>query len=424
MRFRNISEAEAALARYIPAVKEITGKDITLERMTPLMEALGNPQDKLRIIHVAGTSGKTSTSYYIAGLLMGGGRKVGLTVSPHIDSITERVQTNLVPLGEEIFCDELGEFIDVIEGVEPQPTYFELLIAYAYWYFAKVGVDYAVIETGLGGLYDATNIARRAEKVCVITDIGHDHTQLLGDTLEKIAAQKAGIIHKSDQVFMYRQAQEITKVFEERTQSVGASLTLLEQVGLVARYESPKLEKLVSYQQRNWLLARQVCEFVARRDGFRIRTEDEESSLKIHVPGRMDVRKLDDETVVLDGAHNEQKMTAFVEGFKQKFPGEKVAVLLSLKRGKEYRSVLPLLLPICERLIITTFDAVQDLPIPSMDAVTLAEAATEAGLGDVKTITDSREAYEELLRSPQKILVVTGSFFLVALARRYMMEGK
>jgi dihydrofolate synthase / folylpolyglutamate synthase len=422
--FRNLIEAEAELAKYVPAVREVTGKDITLERITPLMEALDNPQDKLRVIHVAGTSGKTSTAYYIAALLQGDGRKIGLTVSPHIDVITERVQINLQPLGEQTFCNELAEFMEIIKDVQLRPTYFELLIAFMYWYFVKVGVDYAVVETGFGGLHDGTNVAQSPDKICAITDIGYDHTHILGDTLAKISAQKAGIIHTGNEVFMYRQSGEVTDVFKEQAKAVGAELILLKQDELARQYVVSDLEDLPAYQQRNWLLARKTCEFVANTDEFSISQHTEKESLRIQVPGRMDAWFVHGKTIVMDGAHNEQKMAAFVSSFRQKYPGQKAAILLSLKKGKEHQAVLPLLRPITNKLILTTFAAVQDLPTSSMDVHVLAEAAKARGFDNVQAIPDSHAAYSALLQEPDKLLVVTGSFYLLSLMRKYMMEGR
>ncbi len=195
MNIRSIQEAEAALLPYVPLVAELTGKDTTLDRIVPLMKLLGDPQDKLKIIHLAGTSGKTSTAYYMSALLQATGKKVGLTVSPHIDTIAERVQIDGLPLPETEFCRELGIFLDIVEFAEAPPSYFELLYAFALWVFERQQVDYAVVETGMGGLYDATNVASRPDKVCVITDIGFDHTHILGKTLPEIAAQKVGIVH-------------------------------------------------------------------------------------------------------------------------------------------------------------------------------------------------------------------------------------
>lgn len=424
MIIRNIQEAETLLATYIPAVKEFTGQDITLERIQHMMELLDNPQDKLKIIHVAGTSGKTSTSYYLARLLQRDGAKVGLTVSPHIRTITERLQVNMHPITEQQFCDALAEFLELIKTATPQPSYFELLIAFAYWYFAKIEVDYAVIETGFGGLHDATNIAQDASKICVITDIGIDHTKFLGTTLPAISEQKAGIIHKRNQVFMYEQAPEITAVFRSRAAKQNAILSVLSQDELAKAYGTDsEFTDLPTFQQRNWLLARYVAWFVAERDGWQLTEESMKQSLKLRIPGRMDVHIHGDKTIILDGAHNEQKMGTFVTSFRQRYPHVKPTLLLSLKADREYQDVLPLLLPISDELIVTSFDAMQDLPIPSMDPTQLADAAKKLGFQKVSVVKDSMQAYEKLLTSANNILVVTGSFYLVSLINKYLEES-
>ena len=195
MTIRNLSEANAALLPYVSQTPRMTGDDLKLERVMKLMDVLGNPQDKLPVIHIAGTSGKTSTGYYMAALLKAGGKKAGLTISPHIDSVNERVQIGGSPLPEAEFCSELGNFLEIIRGAGQSPSYFELLYAFALWVFVRRGVDYAVVETGLGGLLDATNVTGRADKVCIITDIGFDHEYVLGSGLAQIAAQKIGIVH-------------------------------------------------------------------------------------------------------------------------------------------------------------------------------------------------------------------------------------
>lgn len=142
-QIRNLQEIEAELAKYVPLVKETAAKNITLDRMRPLMTAVGNPQKRLKIIHIAGTSGKTSTAYYISSLLTAAGKKTGLTVSPHVDSVLERVQIDTKILTEKEFASALSEFMTLVENSKLQPTYFELLVAFAYWYFEKTGVDYA-----------------------------------------------------------------------------------------------------------------------------------------------------------------------------------------------------------------------------------------------------------------------------------------
>ena len=183
-KIRTIKDAEKALFPYIPLVAQLTGKDTTLERVKPLASLAGHPENQLKVIHIAGTSGKTSTAYYMAALLRAAGKNVGLTVSPHIDSITERVQINGRPLPDEQFCSELEQFLKIVKTAPQAPSFFELLYVFSLWVFARAKVDYAVVETGMGGLFDATNIVTRPDKICIITDIGLDHTHILGDTVE------------------------------------------------------------------------------------------------------------------------------------------------------------------------------------------------------------------------------------------------
>jgi dihydrofolate synthase/folylpolyglutamate synthase len=418
-QIRNITEAEQALAEYMPQVRELLGKDITLVRMEPLLTSLGNPQAKLKIIHVAGTSGKTSTSYYVASLLKVAGKKAGLTVSPHLDSVTERVQINLDPLAEDVFCQSLGEFLELIKNVDPRPTYFELVIAFVYWYFAKAQVDYAVIETGLGGTFDATNMAKNSNKVCVITDIGIDHTHVLGNSLPEIAGQKAGIIQAQNQVFMHDQSPAVMEVFHTKANKEKAILNVLSNLDNESREaENPSFSALPEYQQRNWLLAKRVYDYLAQRDALPTLNNDQQTaSMAVQVPGRMDVRGVNDKTIVMDGAHNEQKMTAFVSSFKKLYPNQKAAILLSLKEGKEHEAVLPIIKPICSSLIITTFLTAQDLPAVSIHPDILAAAAQKYGFNNVSVDAYYKTAYQQLLATDEPLAIITGSFYLLSTLR-------
>ena len=191
-KLRSFNDIDTVLKDFIPPMRSFRSV-YTLDTMRALMLALGNPQNSYKTIHVAGTSGKTSTSYYIAALLGQTGKKIGLSVSPHVDNVNERVQIDLVPLDEHEYCQQFSTFLQIINKLRIKPTYFELLIAFAFWQFAQEKVDYAVIEVGLGGLLDGTNVIERSDKVCVIADIGLDHVAVLGNSLAGIAAQKAGI---------------------------------------------------------------------------------------------------------------------------------------------------------------------------------------------------------------------------------------
>lgn len=400
-------DVERALAPYMSIVGK---KDTTVQRMQPLMERLGRPEKKLRVIHIAGTSGKTSTAYYIADMLKTTGKRVGLTVSPHVQTMNERVQIDLEPLPEALFCKEMETFLGLIDGVDPQPTYFEVLAAFAYWYFAKSEVDYAVIETGVGGLYDASNVAHREDKICVITDIGLDHMQLLGESIAEIAAQKAGIIHTKNQVFMHEQSSEVMHVFQDKAKHVGAILNTLsinDKKGSVFKTRN----KLPLYQQRNWQLACSVANYIATHDHFNIPANYDPTT--VWIPGRMQVLQEKGKTIVLDGAHNAQKMEAFVKSFQDKYGTIKVPILIALKNGKEYETVLPLLKPICSVLIVTTFKVPSSAPLSPVDPEMLGVSARKIGFEEVIVVTEPHKAYEQLLHLQYEVVIVTGSFYLL-----------
>jgi len=309
MKISSISQAEDVLQKYVPNVKSYNGDDMSLDRMWPLLEAVGNPHEKLRAIHLAGTSGKTSTAYYIAALLGTSGKKIGLTVSPHVDSITERVQINGKPITDKAFCEDFGKFIDLIKEVSINPSYFELMIVFVLWEFEKQGVDYAVIETGLGGLFDSTNVLTAPNKVCVITDIGIDHTNILGSTLSEITEQKAGIIHDDNAVYMYQQSAEIMGQIHQRLKQKHAKLQIIDNQIKPQFAKNLQFGILPKFQRRNWSLAQVVAEAIAKRDKFTITSEI--NPLTVVVPGRMEHSSLpDDSILIMDGSHNKQKMTA------------------------------------------------------------------------------------------------------------------
>jgi len=417
VKINNLKEAEAALAAYAPPIASIKRKDITLKRMQPFMPLIDNPQDKLRVIHVAGTSGKTSTAYYLAALLTAAGKKTGLAVSPHIDTITERIQVNSSNISEAEFCAELGVFLELAQAADPRPSYFELFHAFTLWVMKRQQVDYVVIETGVGGLHDATNITTRADKICVITDIGFDHTELLGKTLSAITVQKVGIVHGRNNLFMYRQDAEIMAVVERWTGQHRAPVHVTTEAAEQQAYQQD-LSAMPNYQRRNWLLAHYVYQYLKKRDRLPSLTRQAlRQTQLVQVPARMDIKQFDGKTLVMDGAHNPQKVIAFIDSFHRLYPGVKPAVLIGLKDDKDYQELTPLLAPMAARIITTTFKTTQDLPVVSMDAGVLADAFRAQGATDVASIPDSRMAFQALLDSPEPIVLVTGSFYLLGQIR-------
>ena len=416
----NFSDVEQALKPYIPLVKKLTGKDTVLDRIVPLMDFLGHPEDKIKAIHIAGTSGKTSTAHYISSLLTEAGLKVGLTISPHIDKVSERAQINNKPLSERLFCSLLSEFLDLLDQSKIKPSYFELLCAFSIWVFNKLQVDYAVIETGLGGLYDATNVVSRSDKICVLTDIGFDHMSILGNTIPEITRQKVGIVHEGNQVIMYPQSKDIMTVVNSWVKDHSAELHIFNKT--IDKERINKLESYINlpnYQKRNWLLAYYTYCLIAKRDSLNNLNDQELSkSQSIVIPARMDISKANNHTLVMDGAHNYQKMSTFIASYRAMFKDIKPAILLAFKSDKAYLSVLPLITDFASEIIVTTFKISQDTKIESCSPEDIIEELTKLGFKNLKLEPDYMKAYNLLINSKTKHIVITGSFYLIANIRK------
>jgi dihydrofolate synthase/folylpolyglutamate synthase len=210
-----------------------------------LCAQLGNPERQFRAIHVAGTNGKGSTSHSIAAVLQAAGYKTGLYTSPHLKSFTERIKIN----GQEISPEAVTNFVATHKAFldELQPSFFEMTVGLAFWYFAQEKVDIAVVEVGMGGRLDSTNVL--SPELCLITNIGYDHTQFLGDTLPLIAGEKAGIIKPSVPVVISQSQPETQEVFDQKAAQLQASLVFADQIWTVTKAkEEGDTRKLARYE--------------------------------------------------------------------------------------------------------------------------------------------------------------------------------
>ena len=405
MQFTSVNEVERALQPLAAMVATTTGRDITTERTLALARRVGSPHEQLRVVHIAGTSGKTSTAYYTAGLLAAAGVKVGLTVSPHIASITERVQINGVPLSDEDFCRYMSEFLPQVLGdasEEDLPSYFEVMMVFALWVFVREGVDYAVVETGMGGLHDSSNICRRADKLCVITDIGIDHTQVLGSTVEAIAAQKAGIVAPHSSVVMYRQDETVMRVVREQADAQQAALAVVEP------------REYADYQDRNFGLALAAyAQLVVRDDLAVVEGNTLQAVRQLQVPGRLEIVERGGVQIVCDGAHNEQKMYTLIQTLSARYPGQKWAVVLAMKESKDYEAVIRLVAPIASRVVATQFRLSQDVPIVAISPDILATECQKHSM-PCTTRDSVAEAVDLLIGEHEPNILVTGSLYMLA----------
>jgi dihydrofolate synthase/folylpolyglutamate synthase len=405
-----LSQVEAELLSYAP--NRLYGADYKLERVTKLLAHIGNPQQNLRVIHVAGTSGKTSTAYYVRGLLETTGATVGLTVSPHIKTTCERIQIGGAPVSEEKFVQYFNEFYPLVIGFDPRPTYFELMTAFAYWVFDKEKVDYAVVEVGLGGRYDATNTVTRQDKVCIINSIGYDHTEILGETLAEIAGEKAGIIQERNVVFTVPQEEEAAQVIAAEVAKKDATLTTIQ----------PTVDHSLSvpaFQQHNFQLALAAVRYTASRDGLTLPRDVSEVAQSVVVPGRFEVYTIGEKTVVLDGAHNPQKLEAVLGELKERAMQPAVVVAaLSEAPDRKVAECVRLLSEYSDRSIYTTFTVQRDVLRRSVGF----EQFSHYVRPEDSLVEAPAEAFKRALQGDEPYIVVTGSLYLVSVLRPFVQQ--
>jgi dihydrofolate synthase/folylpolyglutamate synthase len=400
----DFKDAEAALEPFHAQPNRVI---YTTEHIKQFMDYVGNPQDKSQVIHIAGTSGKTSTAYYTAALLKLAGKKVGLMVSPHVTALNERVQINLEPLPERQFCDELSLFLEVVTKSAARLSYAEVLYAFAYWEFVRHRVDCIVVEVGLGGLLDATNVISRADKVCIITDIGLDHTKTLGGTLEEITQHKAGIIQLHNTVFCLPQEPIVIETVRDVCRQKQADLHI---VGTL-----PDSFDIPLFQMRNLHLAVQAVQFVLAREGSSQLSEKQiVFGAQTRIPARMEIFVVGGKTVILDGAHNPQKMHALRLSMRHSFDSQPVAVLAAFVegRGRDAEDLIAEMMPIAHHVILTALPPGVRHHI-GRDPQVIADICQRLGARSVEVITDRSAALKALLARPEKILLITGSFYLL-----------
>ncbi|HEV2402577.1 MAG TPA: Mur ligase family protein [Candidatus Saccharimonadales bacterium] len=410
----DFSQANALLRQLYGQYKTGGGaaEFYSLDRIRSLMAYLHNPQDSLRVLHIAGTSGKSSTAYFVAALLKASGAFTGLSVSPHIFEVNERLQLDLIPLAEHDFCSALGEFMDKVDKSCLQPSYFELLVALAYETFSARKVDYAVMEVGLGGLLDGTNVVTRQDKVCLITDIGLDHTRVLGKTIAQIARQKAGIIQPGNQVFMHRQAAEVMDVVHETCQAQAATLHIIDTDSITGMKTS-----IPDFQQRNLSLAAAAVSYVLHRDrDQQLTAEAIQTAAGTPIPGRMSIFMRGRQTIIVDGAHNEQKMGALVRSLQAAYPNQQISALLAVVNGPDERwqQTLDILLPHIDSAIVTSFYQETDDRIKSSaDPDTVGDYLKAHTKIAVTVVPELGEAYQLLMEQPESVLLITGSLYFL-----------
>jgi len=391
-----------------------------------LCEYIGNPQRQFKSIHIAGTNGKGSVSHMLASILQTAGYKTGLHTSPHLKDFRERIKINGEMVSKQFIVDFTERIKPVIDEIDP--SFFEISVAMTFDYFAQQGVDIAVIETGLGGRLDSTNIL--LPELSVITNIGWDHMNLLGDTLQKIAGEKAGIIKPGIPVVLGETTAETAGVFENTAHRQNAPMTIATKKRQAADWRWEKHELVVQvaeehktdrqvyhldlpglYQTKNLLTALEACA-VLQEKGWNIEEASIQSGLRqvkklTGLHGRWDIIH-QHPTVVLDVAHNEAGMQQVMEQLELT-DHHQLHIILGMVKDKAIDKVLALL-PSSAHYYFT------QAAIPrALDANELKQQAAAIGLKG-KTFPDVNTALKEALANSREtdLVLICGSVFLVA----------
>jgi dihydrofolate synthase/folylpolyglutamate synthase len=375
-----------------------------LDNTWALLELVGNPQIGLKIVHIAGTNGKGSTSHMIAAALQLVGYKTGLYTSPHLKDFRERIRINGVMIPEEEVVAFVNEYHEAWQSI--QPSFFEITVAMCFWYFKRAGIDIAVIETGLGGRLDSTNVI--VPEVSVITNIGYDHMNLLGDTIEKIASEKAGIIKSKTPVVIGAMRPEAREVMIQTALQQHAPMI---DAALISSTLIPSGELQGHYQIENRATAFMALRTLAAV-GWRVNEEHIAQGFQqvVELTGLLGRwQKLHDSPLTIaDVAHNEDGIRTVLEQL-QRTPHKQLHFVLGLVGDKDVTRVLKLL-----PQEATYYFCKADIP-RGLDVEMLKEQASEFQLRG-ESYSSVKQAYETACgaANDDDLVFVGGSVFTVA----------
>lgn len=410
-----------------------------LDRIKLLLNILGNPEKGKRVIHVAGTKGKGSTCVFISRLLSYHGYKVGLFLSPHLQCFRERISIN----GNFISAKEFGRYIWGIKNIYEkedkfkeigEPTLFEILTAISLHYFHKNNVDFVVLETGLGGRLDATNVVANP-LTSVITPIGLDHMDILGDTIEKISFEKAGIIKRRRPVILSEQEERALKVIIDKGRECNSKIYMagrdfstriikMDRGGTIFTYKSNKnffenlkIKLLGEYQVMNSSLAIKTLEVLEDLGLIEIKESKIRKALEdAFIPGRGEIINEGGRVYILDGAHNEISMREVRKFLQQYFSCGKINLIFGILKDKNIERVLEMIVPCAEKVIFTAPSGVRERRTPPDYLLSLAKKMFPfKEMGVSKNVAQAFKMANEFFSLEP--VVVTGSFYIVGEAR-------
>lgn len=377
-----LSRVQAGLAHRFPSEDRMQPD---LHRIQLLCELLGDPQRSAPAVHLTGTNGKTSTARMVDALLRAFGLRTGRYTSPHLQSVTERITLDGAPLSEERFVAAYDEVLPYVELVDARSgramTFFEVLTGMAFAVFADAPVDAQVLEVGLGGTWDATNVVQAA--TCVVLPVGLDHVPLLGSTVAEVAAEKAGIVHEGATVVLAAQQPEAAQVLLRRCAQVGATVAreglefgivdrrtavggqLITLQGLAGRYDEVFLPLHGEHQAANAAAALAAVEAFLGGAGELDAETVRQGFAQVDSPGRLEVVRTSP-TVLVDAAHNVPGMAATVRAVGEAFRFTSLVGVLAVLGDKDARGMLEVLEPALAAVVVTQNGSPRALPVDAL----------------------------------------------------------
>lgn len=414
------------------------GTRLSLDNMKKILTLLGDPHKNIRFIHVAGTNGKGSTSSFISSILMAAGYRVGLYTSPHLNCYTDRIRINNVNMSKEDFANITAYLQNILTSFSPDempyPAMFDIMTLMAFIYYQYQNVDYVVLEVGLGGLNDATNIIEESI-ASVITPIGIDHIDVLGDDIKEIARHKAGIIKRNGLVISHWQDSDVAEVLANVAAEKNARLHVLEREGLALKEEGFR-GQLFDLSSNGFLLKDLRLQMIGLHQAYNaslavltLMLLQQEGVL--YLPegsiykgvfsniwaGRLE-KLLDDPLIFIDGAHNLQGAEVLAEAIKRNFSNCRINLVIGMLSNKDTTGVLNTLVPLCNRVVFTTPNNSK-----AMAAEALAQQVTF--LGKDILIAESLEDAVHLaleITAANEVTIFTGSLYLIGDVRNILIN--
>ena len=415
--------------------------NFNLSRMLRILAGLGNPHKKIKTVHIAGTKGKGSTCHMVASMLQNAGYKTGLYTSPHFVELRERIRIDDELITEAEFTRLMAKIAPVVSGLErDEPTFFEIMTAAAFLHYAQQKVDIAVIETGLGGRLDSTNVLK--PEVCGITSISYDHVAQLGNTLELIAGEKAGIFKPGVTVISSPQVPVVRRVLRKvADETPGCVLRFLgEDIEFSYRFECSRatgphtrvcistatsrfdhlrVPLLGEHQAHNCGVALGIIDAL-RQSGFNVPEQSAIDGLaKVRVQGRLELIREHPRTVV-DAAHNASSVAALMRAIGQNVGYDSMVVIFGCSADKDIDGMLDQILLGADKIIFTSTGTPRSIDPHELHSRFMEKSQKMAQVGETL-----QEAYEIACRcvTREDLICITGSVHLVGLAKRLQAQG-